>query len=396
MTRTVTVHRAVVAGHREPVDVELRDGVVHAVGPAGAGCGPTDVDAEGRLVLPGLVDAHVHLDKAYVLTELEDRGWAGGGSLQDAMAATRELRASTGLDGVRARASRLLSTMAATGTVAARAHVEVGDHVDPELTRLHHELAAEHPAVDLQLVAFPQHGTSHSPEARRRLERALDEGCEVVGGCPYADDDPAAHLDLVCALARDRGLPLDLHADLDDDAGSSQLDLVLDRVESHGLNGRVALGHVTTLSGFSPSRFVEIATRLRDTGTTVVVLPTTDLWLSGRTTARPGVRGLAPLRDLWACGVEVAIASNNHQNPFTPVSGGGLLREAWLASLVGHVGDRPGQERLLRAVTEVPARLLGRGAWEVAPGSSAPLLVLDCASAVDAVREAPAVLTRLD
>jgi hypothetical protein len=58
----------------------------------------------------------------------------------------------------------------------------------------------------VQLVAFPQNGTSHDPNARSWMERALDDGCTVVGGCPYADPDPSAHLDLVFGLAADSNL----------------------------------------------------------------------------------------------------------------------------------------------------------------------------------------------
>ncbi|MEV4147647.1 hypothetical protein AB0J40_28540 [Amycolatopsis sp. NPDC049691] len=46
-----------------PADLLLRDGVVAKIGP-GLGPGDADVlDLGGRLVLPGLVEAHCHLDK---------------------------------------------------------------------------------------------------------------------------------------------------------------------------------------------------------------------------------------------------------------------------------------------------------------------------------------------
>jgi len=45
----------------EPVDVLVRDGVIAAVGPDLADAGVPTVDADGRWLLPGLWDAHVHL-----------------------------------------------------------------------------------------------------------------------------------------------------------------------------------------------------------------------------------------------------------------------------------------------------------------------------------------------
>ena len=382
-------------------DILVRADEIRAVTPVAARAGqpPGDAgvpvtDLGGRAVIPGLVDAHVHLDKAYQLAALDRLGVSPGRGLPGAIAATRELRTMISIDDVRAGMRRVLRRMAATGTVAARAHVEIDVHTDPALIREHRELAAEHPHLRLQFVAFPQNGTSHDPRAQRRLERALDDGCAVVGGCPYADPDPVRHLDLVTALARDRHLPLDLHLDLTDDPERSQADLVLSRVERTGLAGRVTVGHLTALASMRAGQRDRLIKRLAELDVAVVSLPTTDLWLSGRD-GEPAIRGLAPIRSLLAAGVRVALGTNNHQNAFTPVGAGGLLRVAWLVSLVAHVGDAVGQQALLDAVTSAPAGILGRDQWGIRPGSRAPLLVIDAEDPLDAVREAPGILARL-
>jgi cytosine deaminase len=376
-------------------DVHLSEGVITGVDlPGEPTPGDGDVDLHGRVVLPGLVDAHVHLDKAYVLAALEQRG-AGLAGISSAIAATKALRAELGPAMIRPGMERLLGEMARDGTVAARAHVEVDVDSDPAVVGLHREVLAEHADLRVELVAFPQNGTSHDRQATSWMERALDDGCTVVGGCPYADPDPEAHLDLVFGLAADRGLPVDLHLDLTDDPDAAQVDLVLPLVQKFGLEGRTTVGHMTALSGFGPERLRRTVDQLRDLAVSVVVLPTTDLWLSGRTPGRPGVRGVAPVRTLLDAGVPVALASNNHQNAFTPVSGGGLLRAAWLAALVCQIGDATGHSELLAAVTTTPAAILGLGAWEVAPGSTVPLIAVDAEDPLDAVRRAPAVLARL-
>ncbi|MFA9444607.1 amidohydrolase [Egicoccus sp. AB-alg6-2] len=62
VTPTVLViDRVKLPGTAEPIQVVVRDGVVAHVGPAAVVEGATErVDAEGRTVLPGLQDAHVH------------------------------------------------------------------------------------------------------------------------------------------------------------------------------------------------------------------------------------------------------------------------------------------------------------------------------------------------
>lgn len=392
------VRRARLPGRDGQWDVTVADGLISAVSPSVAGfagpAGPSDIDADGRAVIPGLVDAHVHLDKAYLLDALGPGAHADG--LAGAIAATRALRPTLTAADTERGMRRVLAGMVRDGTAAARVHVEIDPSVDPATVRLHRHVASDHPAVLTQLVAFPQNGTSHDTSMPGRLERALDDGCTVVGGCPYADSDPARHLDLVLALARDRDLPVDLHLDLTDDPARSQLDLVLPRIERFGLAGRVAVGHMTVLAGLPPPLLARRVRELAALDVAVVALPTTDLWLSGRGDGAPAVRGLAPLRALLAGGVRVALGTNNHQNAFTPVAAGGLLRVAWLASLVAHLGSSADHAALLAAVTTVPGELLGLGPWGVEVGSRAPLLVLSADDVLDAVREAPPIRHRTD
>ncbi len=75
-----------------------------------------------------------------------------------------------------------------------------------------------------------------------------------VGGCPYMDADPAGHLDAVFALAERHGCDVDLHLDFTDDAGASQLALVVERTAAHAMGGHVTVGHCTTLAAMDPTR----------------------------------------------------------------------------------------------------------------------------------------------
>jgi cytosine deaminase len=265
---------------------------------------------------------------------------------------------------------------------------------DPAAVGLHLQLGRAH-GIDLQLVAFPQNGITGPGDVRLRMERALDDGCTVVGGCPYADNDPERHLSFITSLAADRGLPLDLHADLSDDPGQSQLEMIVRHVERAGLQGRVALGHLTTLATMPHSDKKAAIASLAQAGIAVIGLPTTDLWLSGRSREHGRSRGLVPIPSLYEAGVPLSLASNNHQNAFTPVGSGGLLRIAWLAALVAQIGDPVGHAMLFDSVCSTPAQLLGLGRWGVQPGSCAPLLLLDSEDPLDAVREAPRVMGRI-
>jgi cytosine deaminase len=386
-----------VAGARTPaqpagVDLAIVDGVV-AAGPGAVG--RPWLDAGGRVVLPAFVDAHVHLDKAYLLGAAERAG-LDASDLAGAIAAVRALRDSVPLEAVAAGARRAAEALVRHGTTAARAHVEVEPAVGLDLVGMHQVLAAELAGrIHLQLVAFPQGGLG-SRRALDLLQAAMAEGLDVVGGCPYVDDDPVAHVDAVFALAERHGAPVDLHLDFGDDPAASLVDLVADRTAAHGMAGHVTIGHVTTLAAMGPEAQAAALDRLASAGIALVALPATDLHLAGRGGPGgldgPGSRSVAPVERAVAAGVRTAVANNNVHNPFAPFGNASLLQAAWLAGLTRRAGAPADRAALLDAVTAAPAAILGLPPHGPTPGARAHLAVLDAADPATAVLEAPATL----
>jgi len=373
------VRRARIDGFDSPVDIRIEAGRIAGIAPSGDGRDGRShpaIDAEGRAVLPGLVDAHVHLDKAYQLEALAAIGMPLG-ALPQALAATSAVHRSLTDDERGAAAERLLSRMVRHGTTAARVHVELGGTGSDEV-RWHVELArAWSDRITLQLVAFPQHGLFRDPPASAAVAAALEHGCTVVGGCPYADEDQGRHVRHVLDLAATRGLRADFHVDFTDDPGVHDVDLIIAEANSRGLGKRAAVGHVTSLAAMAPADVERRAAALQSSGIGLISLPATDLFLSGRGADRDRPRGLAPLGQLIGAGVTVAVATNNVCNAFTPYGDGSLLQIAWLAGLVAQLGPGPGHRALLAAITTNPARMLGLDGYGIAVGSWADLVVVD-------------------
>jgi cytosine deaminase len=204
------------------------------------------------------------------------------------------------------------------------------------------------------------------------MTSAMSEGIPVIGGCPYVDSDPARHLDIVFALAERHGAPVDLHLDFSDDPGRSLLTLVVERARAHAMQGRVTIGHVTTLSAMTIDAQAAALDELAAAGIGLAVLPATDLYLAGH--GEPGTRSLAPIARARARGVRVAIANNNIQNPFAPFGNGNLVQAAWLAGIVGRASDAASRKQLLPAhgpFTGAPAHL---AVLEAQRESDVPLL----------------------
>ena len=83
-----------------------------------------------------------------------------------------------------------------------RVHVELGPDHDRNSVAWHVDLAGRlRSEIDLQLVAFPQHGWTNVDGMDAAMYEAMVDGCTVVGGCPYADPDPADHVRRMFDLA---------------------------------------------------------------------------------------------------------------------------------------------------------------------------------------------------
>src|SRR5256885_9871108 len=181
-----------------PADVLIREGVIERIGP-GLQADPAAevVDVPGRLLLPGLIDAHCHLDKT-----LFGGPWvphSAGPALADRIAEERRRRGELGLPNVD-HMTALLEQMVASGTTHVRTHTDVV--TDHGLAGVEAVWAARERLdgrVTIEQVAFPQYGVLADPGTAELLDEALRNGVEVIGGIhpARARRDPGLHPDHV-------------------------------------------------------------------------------------------------------------------------------------------------------------------------------------------------------
>jgi len=366
-------------------DIGCRDGRIASLGPvspASAGRASRVIDGAGRLVTTGLVDAHVHLDKAL----LSSRAPGLEGSLAEAIRVTGEAKRGFTVEDIRARARAVLDLAVRSGTTAMRSHVEVDPIVGLKGLEALRPLRDEYaPALDLQLCAFAQEGILQAPGTEALLARALREGADLVGGCPYNDTDPRAHVDTIFRLAREFGVDADFHADFFDEAEHLHVRYICEQTARFGWEGRVAVGHLTELAALAPAERDSVIAELRAARVGVIMLPATDLYLMGRRDERNARRGLAPAKQLLAAGVPVAAATNNVRNAFTPVGNADLALMGVLLVVGAHMGTRAELLQALAMLTTEPARILRRQDHGLALGNRADLVVWEAAALDEAL-----------
>lgn len=345
-----------------------------------------EIDADGRVLIPGLVESHLHLEKALVMERMPNRS----GTLAEALAVSAALKPTFTREDIDARARSVLRMLVAHGTTHVRAHAEF----DPVqgFTGLDAVLALRREfrdVIDIQVVAFPQEGILKLPGMDAMMAQAMAKGADVVGAIPYNDSDAREHIAWVFRLAREHDKDLDFHQDFSDDAQGMSIEEVARQTIAAGYEGRVSVGHLTALGAVEPRRRDEIIALLRDAGISVMCLPATDLHLGGRQDRSNVRRALTPVRALRDGGVNVCLATNNIRNAFTPFGNGDLFQLAMLAVPACHLGGADDLATVLPMLTTNPARALRLPDYGLAVGREADCVLLDTRSVACAVIDLP-------
>lgn len=347
------------------------------------------IDLTGKLVSPGLIDVHQHLDKTRTLRAIPNPA----GTLVGAVAAFNEYAATISFEDLTKRADRTLECCLARGTVAVRTHA----NVDPVLQVRAVEMLVQmrerwKPRLRLQIVAFVTSGaTRMGATAKKWLDDAIRAGADVIGGTPAISDEPAAFLDMLFGAAEEHNLPIDLHLDEHLDASRQLFDAVIARTNERKMHGRVAVGHCSALSAMAPDDARRVIDGFAQAGIAVITLPTANLFLQGRDAAVLPPRGLTRVKELLAAGVRVAAATDNIQDPFVPVGTGDMLEIARLTLLAGHL-DASDLGKAFAMVTQAPAEIMGFGTdYGVHEGARADLIVSDAEDAEDLVASGPPI-----
>ena len=368
------------------VDIVVRSGRIESITDDLGSTTPAAevvIDADGKLVTPSFVNAHLHLDKVYTLPLLGDRAigeYTGGGmtTTRTAIDTARSVKAHYQREALLPNVRRALSEAVRHGTLHIQAFVDVDTAA--ELEGMHAVLAAceeFRQVLTITVVAFPQDGTLRDPGAADLCEQALELGADVVGGIPWIEPTEAEareHVEWACALAARTGRRV---AMLVDDAGDASLhttEMLAEAMLRHGLAGRGTACHARATSLY-PERelqcLIELARRAR---------------LGFVSDPHTGPLAL-PVDQFQRAGLPVALGQDDIEDAYYPYGRNNMLEVAFLASHLLDFRSGSDQLRLLDMVTTQAAWALGNFSHGLQPGAPADLCVHEGERLVDVLRE---------
>lgn len=359
------------------VDLTVADGRVTSITPV---AGPAQA-----VVLPLVIDPHVHLDK----THTAYRCTATKPGLFGAIDAMSQDLVNWTADDLRARITIGMEDSYANGVGATRSHVDWNSPGVPTAWYVMGEVAQDWQGrlllqraslSGIDLLGDPDHG----PAIAARVAR----DAAVLGCFIYRHADIAERLARVFALAETHGLQLDFHVDEGLEPQANAFDDIVRMTAQFGMAGRVVCGHACSLSiraDLDVARVLDAAGRA---GVALTVLPTTNLHLQDMAPGRtPRLRGLAPMHELRAAGVQVLLGADNVRDPFYPYGSYDPVEVLRLATLTAHLTPA----EWLDTITTAPATAMGIAPPLIATGAAADFIIIQGADWAEALSSPRAI-----
>jgi len=380
------VKNAALTDGRVGMDIGCRDGMIEALEAGITAEAGEVIDAKGYLVSPPFVDPHFHMDATLSLGTPRVNA---SGTLLEGIALWGELKPIQSVDDIISRSMKYCELAIAKGIGAIRSHVDTCDDDLKGVEALLEVRGKVKDYIDLQLVAFPQDGALRDPTAMDNTIRALDMGVDVVGGIPHFERtmaDGAESVRLLCELAAERGLMVDLHCDESDDPLSRHIETLVYETQRLGLQERVTGSHLTSMHSMDNYYVSKLIPLMVEAGVHAVPNPAINIMLQGRHDGYPRRRGLTRVRELRDAGITVGFGSDCVMDPWYSLGRADMLDIAFMGLHVGQLSSMDDMAWCFDAVTETSARIMGLEGYGLAKGCKANFVLLQANDKIEAIR----------
>jgi cytosine/creatinine deaminase len=367
------------------MDVGILNGRIMVIAPTLELQAAKTFDLEQRLLLPGLLEPHCHIDKTLTAKQVGN----SAGTLTEAIKNWIAFKPSITKDNYLERGKKALEMAISHGTTTLRTHVDVDANGFLALEAILELKELFKDKISVQIVALG------NPELEfETMREAMRLGADVVGGCPAIRQNPKLEIENALKIAEEFGKPLDLHVDEND--FSNTLEFLADKVLERQFDLPVMAGHCCSLDFMSEGDAARVIEKVARAGISIVSLPACNLNLQGRG-VHPVPRGVTRVLDLLNAGVNVCVGSDNVQDPFHPIGNYNLLNAANLVTMACHMTHDAGIKQAFEMISSNGAKALNLPKPEIKVSAIADLIVLEVDSAQKAIREiSPCFMTIKD
>lgn len=368
-------------------DILIKNGKIDKIAKGIAAEQEKAIDAAGCMVSAPYVDSHCHLD--YVGT-YGDPVYNMSGTLFEGIQIWGERKKTITKEDVKRRATHVLKWEVAHGTQFIRTHVNSDEpgHISTEaLLEVKDEMKD---LIDVQIVAFPQHGVYNFPDGLKLLEECVAMGTDAVGAIPHYEDtreDAVLSLHKMFDLAEKYGVLVDVHCDETDDDQSRSIEVVAAEAYKRGLGARVTASHTTAMGSYNNAYAYKLMGLLQRSKINFVSNPTINIHLQGRYDTYPRRRGITRVQELLEAGLNVSMGNDDIMDPFYPLGAGNMLEVLHMGLHVSHLTGYEQMKNSLDMITGNGAVTLGRtDVYGIEEGKPANLLILPADDVYDLVR----------
>jgi len=364
---------------KDAIDVLVQDGnIVQMDANITPPDGVTVLDGKGRLLLPGLVNAHAHIDKNLLGLPWRPNSVPEPRRIKDYVDNERTVRAEMKIDAGKQSAIEVEMAIA-FGVTHIRTHVDIDT-----VAGLKHwegvlqtgETYKDH--LTLQTVAFPQSGMLIRQGTVELLNEAMKMGGTAIGGLDPSviDRDPVKHIDTVFDIAQRHSVEVDIHLHEPAELGAFAVELIADRTQALGMQGMVTISHVFCLGQVNDAYLDKLIQLLLDNNIAIMSLGS-------------GTSAFPPLKKLHEAGVTLCTGTDGVHDLW------GIYNSVNLLDRVRMLGYRCGFRRdedvefLLDVVTYGGAKVMKDADYGLAVGKTADFLVIDGTTPAEAIVNRP-------
>ncbi|OUL60690.1 amidohydrolase [Flavobacterium sp. AJR] len=337
------------------------------------------VDAKGLLMLPGLRDMHIHIDKTYY-----GGNWNAaprkGYTVKDMITLEQKIIPQLLTDSQH-KAEEAIKLMQSQGSYFARCQC----NIDPVsgLKSLEHLLAAldnNKDSFGWEIVAFPQHGILYS-QSEPLLREAAAMGVDFIGGLDptSVDGNMEKSLDTMFQIAIDTNKGIDIHLHEGLPSGQAAIEYIIKRTEENKqLQRKTYISHGFALAKMEPKDLEKVAEQMGALGIGVV-------------STIPIGRTIMPIPTLKKYGVKLMTGTDSIVDHWMPFGTCDMLEKAKLCAQLYGWTDEYSLSRALHIATTneiLPLNDAGARVWP-AVGNDANFILVKASCSAEAVARLP-------